>query len=461
MDILSNLWQSMSDGTVTFIGIGLSHIELIKSAVKSGLKVSARDKNTLADLGQIGEELTAIGVELILGEGYLDNLKEDVIFRTPGFTYYHPALTEAINSGSRVTSEMEEFFKLAPCKIFAITGSDGKTTTSHIVSALMEEQGYNIHLGGNLGRPLLPVIDEISPEDIAVIELSSFQLMSMNSSPNIALITNLSPNHLDVHKDMEEYLLSKENIHLHQGATDTLVLNLDDTITKTRNIIPKGKLRQFSCCEKVLEGAYLDNGVLTLVKDNKEIPVIHRDKIQLKGSHNVANFLAAMAVTMDYVEEKAMEVVATTFTGVEHRLEPVRELRGVRYYNDSIATSPTRTIAGIESFNESMIIIAGGKDKNVPYDSLAEKFIQKVRLVILTGDSSVAIEQAIRTHKDYKENKPVIINAIDMAEAVAKAEENACEGEVVILSPACSSFDRYKNFAVRGRDYKKLVMELK
>ena len=444
--------------TVAFCGIGRSHLPLMELYLKKGAVVSARDKRSFEELFDDGPRLEQLGVKLILGEDYMKDLNEEIIFRTPGMKYYEPALVEARQRGSAVTSEMETFFELCPCKIYAVTGSDGKTTTTTILSEFLKAAGKTVHLGGNIGKPLLPEIESIKETDCAVAELSSFQLISMRKSPDVAVVTNLSPNHLDMHKDMQEYIDAKKNIFLHQGAISRTVLNADNEITAAFADETRGDTWLFSRREKPVRGCFCD-GSSIYVQGEK---VLALDEIKLPGWHNVENYMAAIAACWGDVPPEAICKVAKEFGGVEHRAEFVRELDGVKYYNDSIASSPTRTISGTLSlYDRKIILICGGYDKHIPYDPLGPVICEKVKTLIVMGTTGPKIEEAVRNAKEYKENAPVILHAADMQEAVNAARKAAESGDIVSLSPASAAFDLYKNFEVRGRHFKELVHQMK
>ncbi len=443
--------------SVTFCGIGRSHMPLIRLFREKGALVSARDRRSLEELGENGEKLQAMGVRLILGEDYLKNLAEDVIFRTPGMKYYLPELTEARARGAAVTSEMETFFELCPCKLYAVTGSDGKTTTTTILSELLKAEGKTVHLGGNIGKPLLPEIETIRETDCAVAELSSFQLISMRESPDVAVVTNLSPNHLDMHKDMEEYIGAKKNIFLHQNAYSRTVLNADNEITASFAAETRGDTWMFSR-KGPQRGVWCD-GKSIYVNDRRLLDVAD---IRLPGWHNVENYMAAIAAAWGDVSPEAIEKVAREFGGVEHRAELVREFEGVSYYNDSIASSPTRTIKGALSlYEQKMILICGGYDKHIPYDPLGPAICDKVKTLIVMGDTGPKIEAAVKQAPNYREGRPVILRVKDMEEAVNAARRAAKAGDRVFLSPASAAFDLYPNFEVRGRHFKELVNRLR
>ena len=443
---------------VAFIGAGVSHKTLIGQFCAMGAEVTLCDKKQLEDFGDYAETLKQLGVRLSLGEHYLDGLAgQQVILRTPGFEYYTPALA----AGSVVTSEMELFFDYCPCRITAVTGSDGKTTTTSLIAAMLTAAGKKVHLGGNIGRALLPILAEIDPGDEAVVELSSFQLISMRKSPRVAVVTNVTPNHLDHHKDMQEYVDAKRNILLWQTPADKAVLGYENDITRAMAADCKGSQCWFTRLHETDNGAFLRaDGMLCMAENGTVTPVVSKDEVKLRGLHNIENLLAAIAAVWGQVPVSAMAETARTFTGVEHRIEPVRLLDGVQWYNDSIASSPTRTIAGLRSFDQKIIIIAGGYDKNIPYEPLAPEILEHVKVLVLMGATGPKIEKAVRECPGFAESGLVILHAKDMKEAVDEARAAAKPGDIVSLSPASASFDLYPNFEVRGRHFKELVNAL-
>ena len=455
--------ESVNGKTVAFCGIGGSNLPLIRLFKKYGANVLACDKREHDALGENGDKAIEYGAELRLGENYLKDLNADIIFRTPGMRYYMDELVQARQNGAAVTSEMEVFFDLCPCKTIAVTGSDGKTTTTTIISELLKAEGYHVHLGGNIGRPLLPEIETISPDDIAVVELSSFQLISMRKSPDIAIVTNLAPNHLDIHKDMQEYIDSKKNIVLHQNAFGRAVLNLDNEISKSFEDFTRGQTCLFSRRSKVDNGAYMtEDGTIIMNDYGKETVIMNASDIKIPGLHNIENYLAAITAVWGMVKPETIESVAQNFGGVEHRAELVRELDGVKYYNDAIGTSPTRTVKGTLSlYDRKIILISGGYDKKIPYDEMGAVVPEKVKVLILFGATADKIEAATKAALTYKDGNPVIIRVSNMEEAVQAARENAVSGDIVSMSPASASFDMYKNFAEKGLHFKRLVNELK
>ena len=450
--------HSLRDKTVAVIGIGVSNRPLIQLLLDRGVTVTACDKKSREALGAIGDELEGRGCHLRLGEDYLKNLTEDVIFRTPGMRPDLPELTAAVERGSVLTSEMEVFFEVCPCPKIAVTGSDGKTTTTTIIAELLKRAGRTVHLGGNIGHPLLAETGSMSPKDIAVLELSSFQLMTMTKSPHIAVITNLAPNHLDVHKDFQEYISAKENIFTHQTENDIAVFNADNAYTAEEAEHAVGRARLFSRQRELEDGVFLRDNAIIARSGGQEREVMQVSDIKLPGVHNVENYLAAIAAVDGLVSDKTIREFAREFGGVEHRIELIRTRNGVRWYNDSIASSPSRTIAGLNSFPGKVILIAGGKDKGIPYDALGPVVNDHVKLLLLCGTTAGVIRRSVEQAKNYHGLE--ILDVEDYQEAVSIADSRAVEGDVVILSPASTSFDRFANFMERGKAFKAIVNRL-
>ena len=442
-------FMSLKDKKIAVLGLGVSNRPLVRLLLKYGCQVIGCDRTPREKLDAQVLELEKLGCSLRLGENYLDGVEAEIVFRTPGMHPANPAIERLRAAGAQITSEMEIFFEVCPCTILAVTGSDGKTTTTTLISEMLKAQGKTVWLGGNIGTPLLNCVPHISPNDYAVVELSSFQLMDMERSPHIAVITNLSPNHLDVHKDMEEYVEAKKNIYRFQSADDVLVINADNGLTNTCQGL--GETRSFSRQGKgdvcVEDGVICRNGAKIL--DTKDI--------LLPGVHNIENYMAAIAAVEGLVSDDNIRKVATTFGGVEHRIELVRIKDGVRYYNDSIASSPSRTIAGLRSFSQKVILIAGGYDKNIPYDVLGPEICEHVKLLVLGGATGPKIREAV---EKCNGEKPQIADCPDLETAVNAAVQAAEDGDVVLLSPASAAFDQFKNFMVRGAFFKKMIMEL-
>ena len=461
---IEQLQKLIQGKKVAFIGAGVSHKRCIEQFVELGAQVTLCDqKKSIEDFGDYAETLRRLNVALSLGEHYTDGFAgQDIIMRTPGYEYFKPELHAAKAAGAMVTSEVELFFEFCPCEIVAVTGSDGKTTTTTLIAKMFEAAGRKVFLGGNIGAALLPQLAAVTPDAVAVVELSSFQLISMRRSPKVAVVTNVTPNHLDHHKDMQEYIDAKRNILLWQEPPCRAVLGYENDITRAMQSDCKGEQFWFTRLHETDRGAFLreSDDTLCYAENGVVTPVLPRAEIKLRGLHNVENLLAAIAAVWGRVPVEAMRQVGSTFTGVEHRIEPVRVLDGVTYYNDSIASSPTRTIAGLRSFDQKIILIAGGYDKKIPYEPLAPEIIAHVKTLVLMGATGPRIEKAVREHPDFDESKLTILHADNMQHAVELARSAAQPGDVVSLSPASASFDLYPNFEVRGRDYKKIVMSL-
>ena len=457
---VERFFQSIEGREIAFCGVGVSNAPLVTMFLNKGAKVTVRDRRSMEQLGKLADDMAMQGAKFRLGHDYLEGLEqEDIVFRTPGMQFHLPELDDARRRGVVVTSEMEVFFDLCPCPIFAVTGSDGKTTTTSIIAEMFRAAGKTVHLGGNIGRALLPLIEQIRPEDVAVVELSSFQLISMRQRPQVAVVTNLSPNHLDVHKDMAEYINAKKNIFLHQNAFCRTVLNQDNEITAQFADETRGQTLLFSRKEKPVSGAFLrQDGRICMSIRGKEFPILKAGDIRIPGNHNIENYLAAISAVWGFVPAEIMVGVAKNFPGVEHRAEFVRELDGIKYYNDSIATSPTRTISGTLSlYDQKIILIAGGYDKKIPFDSLGPVIVEKVKTLVLLGVTADKIEASVKAAPSYKKGCPEIIRVETMEQAVEAARHAARRGDIVSLSPACASFDMYPNFETRGEHYKKIV----
>ena len=440
---------------VAVIGLGVSNTPLVERLLDAGVSTLACDKRGREEFNGLIESLERRGLETALGPDYLDHLEgADVIFRPPGLRPDVPQIARAVEAGAKLTSEMEAFLSLCPCRIIAVTGSDGKTTTTTIIAGMLKAAGYRTFVGGNIGNPLLCRVDEIRPDDMVVLELSSFQLLTMRQSPSIAVVTNLAPNHLDVHRDMEEYVAAKRNVFAYQDACDKLVLNGDNEITAGFAQEARGQVTLFSRKKTVEHGVYLKDGMVMYCGR----PVIHTEDIRIPGLHNLENYMAAIAVVEELVPDEVIRDFARTFGGVEHRIELVRERRGVRWYNDSIASSPSRTEAGLRSFPERVVLIAGGKDKGVSYAPLGPEVNEHAKLLILCGATEGVIREAVMAADNYRGME--ILTAGDYPEAVRLADERSKEGDVVLLSPASTSFDRFRNFEERGHVFRDLVNAL-
>ncbi|WP_194191884.1 UDP-N-acetylmuramoyl-L-alanine--D-glutamate ligase [Clostridium chrysemydis] len=447
----------IKDKKVGVVGIGVSNIPLINFLLELGAKVTAFDMKNEEDLGDVAIDFKNKGVKLSLGENYLDNLTGfDVVFKTPSMRIDSEALVRVSKEGAYITSEMEEFVRYCKGKIFGVTGSDGKTTTTTIISKLLIEEGYKTWVGGNIGTPLFSRIEEIEKKDMVVLELSSFQLMTMDLPMEVAICTNLAPNHLDMHKDMQEYIDAKKNVFKYADENGILVINRENEITYGFRNEFKGEIREFSSKREIEDGAYYKDGVLYL--DGKE--VCKKEDIVIKGMHNVENYLAAFAAVKDDVSIKSMKRVCETFTGVEHRCEFVREIDGVKYYNDSIASSPTRTLAGLRAFERKVILIAGGYDKHIPFAPLAKEGHEFIKELIVMGDTKELIKDAFKKLKEEDGVDITIEEATSLEDAVNIAKRIAKPGDIVTLAPACASFDMFKNFMIRGNKFKEIINNL-
>lgn len=476
-DKLQQYEKMICGKTCAVIGIGVSNLPLIDFLCERGAKVVARDKKDITELSKNPaldiETLCAKGVSFITGEGYLDGLCEDIIFKTPGIRCDNPKIKKAYLDGAYVTSEMEVFLSLCPAKIIAVTGSDGKTTTTTLISKLLSEQGLSVYVGGNIGRPLLYDVPEMTPDDFAVLELSSFQLHSMYqnpdgtkkeigfSFPDVAVVTNVSPNHLDWHTSYEEYIDSKKMIFSNLSEGGKLVTNYANAETLSYAELAKsqGKNVCFFSAHKENDGYYLENDAVC--KNKKS--VLLREKILLQGIHNVENYMAAIAATEDFVTEQTIERVASTFGGVAHRLEYVRTVDEVVFYNSSIDSSPSRTVAAINGFSDEMrkklVLIMGGYDKKIPYDSVGEPVCRMAKAVFLCGATAQKIKEAVTSAPNYSADTEIFVYD-DFEKTVKSAKEYAKSGDRVILTPASASFDMFKNFEERGERFKEIVNSL-
>ena len=445
-------FSSLKDKKIAVLGLGVSNRPLVRLLLEFGCDVIGCDKTPREKLDDEVLALEKAGCKLHVGETYLDGVEADIVFRTPGMHPSNPAIEALRARGAEVTSEMEVFFELCPCTLLAVTGSDGKTTTTTLVSEMLKAAGKTVWLGGNIGTPLLPLVREMKETDYAVVELSSFQLMDMKRSPARAVITNLAPNHLDIHKDMAEYIEAKTNIFRYQDERGLLILNADNAITS--GFRGNGTTRFFSRQKEadvcVTDGVICRHG-------EKVLPV---GDILIPGVHNVENYMAAIAMVEGLVDDETIRHVAKTFGGVEHRIELVRVKDGVKFYNDSIASSPSRTIAGLRSFPEKVILIAGGYDKHIPYDVLGPEICKHVKKLFLGGATGEKIRQAVISCPEYDSQKLEIMDCGSFEPAVRAAAAAAKAGDVVLMSPASAAFDQFKNFMVRGEYYKKLVKEL-
>ncbi|MCR5208084.1 MAG: UDP-N-acetylmuramoyl-L-alanine--D-glutamate ligase [Eubacterium sp.] len=458
---------------VALVGMGVANVPCAEFLARHGVEVWACDGK---DREYIGEEkcknLEALGVKFSLGEGYLDILPEmDIVFRSHGILPFQNAwIGECIRRGQTVTTEMEVFFKYCPCKIFAITGSNGKTTTTTLISKMLEAAGNRVFLGGNIGKALMPSLDEITEKDIAVVELSSFQLVTMGNlvnTPDVAVVTNIESTHLDHHLSLDEYVDAKRNVLIYQNPSQRTVLNADcdysigGRVYHDMRYDVRGKFFEFSINHSVKNGAYLErsSGDIYYAENGEKTLVMNREDIRLPGEHNIENYCTAISAVWDYVTPEIIKSVAQSFGGVEHRIEFVREFKGVKYYNDSIATSPSRVISGLKAFGRKIIVIMGGSDKGNDMSEMVPYILKYVKVLVLNGATADKIYDAVTSNPDFEGSGLVILRTETMSEALLKAKESAEKGDIVSLCPACPAFDQFKTFEYRGREFKRLVNE--
>lgn len=459
------------------LGFGVSNIPLVEILMECGNEITVHDKNGFDKLDARAKDFEKRGVRFVTGENYLDEIDADIIFRSPGIRPDYEGIKKAVEKGAELTSEMELFIELTPAHIFAITGSDGKTTTTTISYKLLEKEfensDVNVYVGGNIGIPLLSKVGEMTDKDICILELSSFQLFTMKKSPERAVITNLSPNHLDWHKDMNEYVWAKTNIFMHGCSHLTTNFDNEMCIELLENCpcqftLFSSKANLENVIDKIpnLKSAFIiEHGVVWELMRKKQrwkerlcsLSVISTEKILLPGIHNVENYMAAISLTKGLVSDETIKYVASTFKGVEHRLEFVRELNGVKYYNSSIDSSPSRTAAALSALTQKPIVICGGYDKQIPFEPLADALVQRAKAVILTGATANKILDSINA----KNSNLKVYLETDFECAVNKAKNIAKKDDIVLLSPACASFDAFKNFMDRGNKFKQIVNEFK
>ena len=457
---LESFEKNLRNQKVAVIGLGVSNIPLIDYLNEKQAKVTVfddREENKLSI--DIVNKVKQYGFKYFLGKENLENLKGfDLIFRSPSCLPTKPELLAEKKRGAIVTTEIEQLMKIAPCKIIGITGSDGKTTTTTLTYEILKNAGYTVHLGGNIGIPLFTKLNEIMPEDIIVLELSSFQLMGMKISPDISAITNITPNHLNIHKDYQEYINSKKNIFKYQNEKGILVLNADNELTNACKNEANGKVIMFSSKQKLDNGYIVEDGIIKKCEDGIRRHIIATSSLKLKGIHNFQNVCTALALTETLVDADDAINTIKEFSGVHHRLELVRTIDGVEWYNDSASTSPTRGISALNAFNnKEIILIAGGADKNLDYTPIGKPIVDKVKTLILIGQTATKIYDAVKNELE-KQNKQLDIHmcetfkeSLDLAKRVAKP------GQIVLFSPASTSFDMFKDMYDRGDKFKEAV----
>lgn len=444
---------------VAIIGLGVSNLPLLDYMYDKKARVTVFDERNIETISkQVMDKITNYGFEFNLGKNCLEKLKEfDIIFRSPSCLPTRTELQQEENRGAIVTTEIEMLMKMCPCKVIGVTGSDGKTTTTSLIHSILQKSAYRSFLGGNIGTPLFTKLPEIRPEDIVVLELSSFQLMGMEISPDIAVITNITPNHLNIHKDYEEYIEAKKNIFKYQNEDGILILNYDNEITKNCANEANGKVIFFSSKEKLENGFIVDGRVIKECEDKIRKHIFNGEDAILRGNHNLQNIATAMAATETLVSiEDAAEAIRE-FKPVEHRIEFVKEIDQVKWYNDSASSSPTRTLSGLNAFDEEIILIAGGYDKNLDYEPLAKPIVDKVKALLLIGQTSGKIFNVVKEELENQNKDLPIYMCENLEQTINLAKKLAKPGNVVLFSPASASFDMFKDFADRGNQFKKLV----
>ena len=447
---------------VAVIGLGVSNIPLLDYLYEKKARVTVFDNKTIDDISkEILDKITTYGFEFSFGANSLENLKGfNVIFRSPSCLPTKPELKAEAQRGAIVTTEIEMLMEMCPCKMIGVTGSDGKTTTTSLINHILEKAGYNTFLGGNIGTPLFTKLPEMTPEDIVVLELSSFQLMNMQVSPQIAVMTNVTPNHLNIHKDYDEYIGAKKCIFKNQSEDDILILNYDNEITRNCSAEVKGKVIFFSSKEKLDNGYIVDDDVIKECDDKLRKHIVGTKELTIRGKHNYENICAAIAATRTLVDISTAIEVIKTFPGVEHRIEFVKEINGVKWYNDSASSTPSRTISGLNAFDEEIVLIAGGADKNLDYTPIAKPILDKVKTLILMGQTSGKIFDSVKAEEE-NENKEINIYMVNsLSQAVILAKRYSVPGQVVLFSPASTSFDMFKNMYDRGHQFKDIVNKM-
>ncbi len=461
-DRLEEFNNYLKNRKVAIIGLGVSNIPLLDYMYDKGAKVTVFDDREISKIPKEAlEKINKYNIDFNFGKDNLKKLKGfDIIFRAPSCLPTLPELQQEVERGAILTSEIEMVLQMSPSTIIGVTGSDGKTTTTSLIYEILKAKGYKCFLGGNIGTPLFTKIEEMKPEDIVVLEMSSFQLMGMEVSPQVSVITNISPNHLNIHKDYEEYIEAKKNIFRYQDKEGKVILNYDNEITKKIAKEARGKIKFFSSKEKLADGVILDDGIIKECKDRIRRHILDTKNIKLRGKHNYENICAAIAATADLVDVDTQIKAISEFDGVEHRLEFVREINGVKWYNDSIGTSPTRTMAGLNAFDEDIVLIAGGYDKHLDYTPLAKPILDKVKTLILMGQTAEKIFYAVKEEEDFQNKKIVTYMCETLQDTVRIANKVAKKGQIVLFSPASASFDLFKNFEERGEKFKELVNKI-
>lgn len=445
---------------VAIIGLGVSNFPLIDYLYERHVNVVVFDEKNQLDISKDAiDKIKEYSLDAYFGKDCLENLKGfNVIFRSPSLLPTNSYLVEEEKNGALITTEVELLLNMAPCKVIGITGSDGKTTTTSLIYEIIKYAGYNCYVGGNIGIPLFTKLNKITPEDIIILELSSFQLMGMEVSPDISVITNITPNHLNIHEDYEEYIEAKKNIFKYQDKNGILITNFDNEITSKidKSEIP-GEIIYFSSKNKLDDGYIIDENVIKKCENKLRTHILNVQDVKLRGMHNFENIATALAATEKIVSQEVAIEAIKNFNGVEHRLELIKDVDGVKWYNDSVSSSPTRTIAGLYSYDENIILIAGGYDKNLDYTPIAKPIVDKVGTLILIGQTSEKIYNAVKAELNSQNKNMDIYLCDDLEQTVLLAKKYSKVGDVVLFSPASASFDMFKNFADRGEKFKELV----
>ena len=483
-------YETIRNAHCVILGFGVSGRPLLPFLMTHGAgKITVRDKRSLEDMQNSGDAdaILSAGAALICGEDYLQGLTGDIIFRSPGFRPDLPEIQAAVKGGAILSSEMELFLSLTPATVIGITGSDGKTTTTTLISKFLTAEAEitgrgRVYLGGNIGTPLLPMVEEMTEDDFAVVELSSFQLMTVEDPVHRAVITNITPNHLNWHTDMDEYVAAKTRITEGKRITRA-VLNAQNPYTRAIGETLTCPVSWFSVydsdCPPLREGdrrLFFKDGHICITDEKTETSLLAVSKIRLPGKHNIENYMTALGAVCDLVSPAAVEKVVAEFTGVPHRLELVRTVNGVSYYNSSIDSSPTRTCAALSAILElrerqgtnpdgtlrgrDPLVICGGQDKHVPFDPLAEGLCRMASRVVLTGEARDQIMDALCRCPLFDPQKLIVTVIPDYREAMETACRMADPGDIVLLSPACTSFDAFKDFAERGEVFREIVRAL-
>ena len=448
---------------VAIIGLGVSNLPLLDYFHKKKANVTVFDQKEIEKMPKdIMNKITEYSMGMSFGQNYLSKLQNfNLIIRSPSILPTIPELQKEQERGAIVTTEIELLMKMCPCKMIGITGSDGKTTTTTLISEIIKKSGKVCHVGGNIGIPLFTKLSEIQPDDILVLELSSFQLMGMEVSPDIAVITNITPNHLNIHKDYEEYIEAKENIFKYQNKDGVLILNYDNEITNRCSEKANGKVIFFSGKTKLDNGYIVDDNNIKQCEDKLRKHLLNTEEITIRGKHNYENICAAIAATKNIIDLETILEVCKDFKGVEHRIELVCEIDGTKWYNDSASTTPTRTISALNSFNEEIVLIAGGADKNLDYTPIAKPILDKVKVLILIGETAEKIFNKVKEEEERQEKNIKIYMCNSLNEAITLAKSNSSSGQIVLFSPASTSFDMFKDMYDRGNKFKEEVNKLK